>query len=113
MYIFFDRPMIKERAKQHLSGHYWLSLGVALLTSAGGVSIGSRFNLNLNTNNSDISNWRQLPGLNLYHGNYRALAFGIVIACIAIVLVALAFQLALYYFVNGPLQVGGKNIIWD
>lgn len=125
MHIMFDRPNIKQRAKDDLKGHYWIAFAVSiivgLLTGQGG-----GFNINLNFNTDLLANSYDY-GYNYGYGyangyslgeeilteieSLFSSAVGIVVALVVLIMmaVALAFSLVLTYFVIGPIEVGSAR----
>lgn len=103
MEITFNRAALKEAAKQSLQNRYWLSLAVALLT--GTVSLGGHFTFSSNFGD-DSSGFFPSP---LRGSSYYALIMGILLALGIAFLVLTVYSIVKFYWVGGPLSVGGKR----
>ena len=112
---FFNRAAIKQAAKSNLKNHYWLSLAVALLSgmfTGGGISFGVRF-MNIDTTQSNVHGLPENSGLMAYlisvFGSRREVYLFFVSIFAGVFVVLLTVSLLKYYFVGGPLVVGGSR----
>lgn len=105
MSTLFDRRAIKERAKQNLKNHYWLSLAVVALIGAlgGGITV-PHFNANFTLDDNDFSFSNPFVHRIMDH-LYPILPILIVVGSV-VLLIAITVAVLKTYFVTGPFTVG-------